>query len=123
MNKGIKKTDEEIIDLLILDTKRSKLKWVTKDDTITSKKINVYGSNVITTIMTLSDELVEDEELINIYGYSAEFSNYITQNVISLDIYMNKNGKKNIFCRRIIAHQLKLSDLIMVIYAQNNSDK
>ena len=118
MNKGVKKSDEEIINLLILDTRRSNLKWEYTDDTITTKKISVYGSNVITTIMTISDELVEDEELVNMYGYSAEFTNYISQKVVSLDIYMNKNGKKNIFVRRIVSHQLKLSDLIQTIYDQ-----
>ena len=118
------KNNEEIIDLLILDTKEKNIKWdASTDNKITTKKVFFYGELKITFTIIILDELVEDEESVNIYGYSVEYADYITKNIATLSIYMNKNDKENIFIKKIVSDQLKLSDLIQSIYELEYTNK
>jgi hypothetical protein len=51
-----------------------------------------------------------EEELDDVpYQFQAYFEH---SNIISLEVYLSKNSKKEIFCKRIIDHQLKLSELL-----------
>lgn len=119
----VTKSDEEIIDLLMEDTKRGKLHWYEDDSDpdcnyIYTRMINKYAKIPgkrdelrIDTIFKISDQLIEEEEDQDI-GY--EFQD-LFNNMISLDIYMSKNLKKEVFCRRILTGQLKLSNLLEAI--------
>jgi len=118
-----KKSDSDIIDLLMEDTKKNKLEWYGEDDMIYTKVTKNYGETKIDTIFKISDQLMEDEYGENeMFGY--EFQDMFS-NVITLDIYMSKNGKKEIFCRRISIGQLKLSNLLEIVLPdlRKKSDK
>ena len=116
-----KKTDEQIIDRLISETKNNTRHWyfVGKESEIeflytkVRKEVEIRGTKtIIDTIFKISDQLIEEEDDDEIYS---EFQ-YPSQknNIITLEIYISKNNKKEIFCRRISSHQLKLSDLVGV---------
>jgi len=112
-----KKTDEQIINRLLDDTREGKLTWYfdEKLDYIYCRRCivkdgisNIKGSDKIYIIFRLSDSSIEEEQ-----EPYYEFQDYFgTCTILSLDIYMSKNLKKEIFCRRIIAHQLKLTELL-----------
>lgn len=108
-----KKSDSDIIDLLMEDTKKNELEWYGEDDMIYTKISKKYGYTKIDTIFKISDQLIEEEYDNEIFGY--EFQNMFSD-VITLDVYMSKNGKKEIFCRRILTGQLKLSNLLEIIW-------
>ncbi len=107
-----KKSDIDIIDLLMEDTKKGRLHWFGEDDMIYTNVVEKYGETAVDTIFKISDQLIEDEYENEMFGY--EFQDMFS-NVITLDIYMRKNNKKEIFCRRISTGQLKLSNLLEII--------
>lgn len=116
----VTKSDEDIIDLLMEDTKRGWLHWYEDDSDpdcnyIYTRMIKKYPKIIgkrnelrVDTIFKISDQLIEEEQDEDI-GF--EFQD-LFNNMISLDIYMSKNLKKEVFCRRILTGQLKLSNLL-----------
>lgn len=113
-----KKTDEQIINRLLDDTREGKLTWYfdEKLEYIYCRRgivkdgiSNIKGSERIDIIFRLSDSSIEEEQE-PYYEFQDYFMDACT--ILSLDIYMSKNLKKEIFCRRIIAHQLKLTELL-----------
>jgi hypothetical protein len=106
----VKKSDEDIIDQLMVDTVDGKFEWLEKNDIIYTKLEKTYNDTKVELYFELSDTLLEDEYAENVmFGY--EFQDMFS-NMITLDIFMCKNNKKKVFVKRISMHQLKLSDLL-----------
>jgi hypothetical protein len=106
----VKKTDDEIIDRLIEDTREEKLKWfASTDDLIYAKHRKIYGNTVVDVIFKLFDQFEEQYSEFAYYDFHDGFDT-----ILVLDIYFSKNNKKEIFCKRISAYQLKLSNLVAI---------
>ena len=117
----VKKTDEQIVERLMNDSKDHKFHWHKDSDYIYTKLMKVHEDTKIDIIFKISDQL----EQLEIYS---EYQNELQDDfdsIITLDIYMRKNGKKEIFCRRISALQLKLSNLLEIVLPmiENKIDK
>ena len=116
----VKKTDEQIISKLLEDTKANKLRWYFVGEeraieylyTKVRKEVTIKGDKtIISTIFKIADQLIEDDE-----QYSEFQEDIFAQvNLITLDVLFNKNNKKDIFCKRILGHQLKLSELVALV--------
>lgn len=103
-----KKSNIDIINRLMNDTKLDKLHWYYKDDDILYTKIILLekGSRI-----TLIFEITDVDS-----GYD-NYSEYDFHNsMIVLDIFLSKKNNKNrIFIKRISDYQIKLSDLTMEV--------
>lgn len=107
----VKKTDEEIIERLMEDTRGNKLKWyATTDDLIYAKHRKIYGNTVVDVIFKIFDQFEEQYSEFAYYDFHDGFDT-----ILVLDIYFSKNNKKEIFCKRISAYQLKLSNLLAIV--------
>ncbi len=115
----IRKTNDKIIKSLTDDTKKGKLHWYTDDKTIYTRLVKILGEDESTTridlIFKISDETIEDEynDYAHYFGY--EQSSLFETTIVTLEIYMSKNKKKEVFCKKISTDQLALSDLLGVI--------
>lgn len=119
----VRKTDIEIIERLISDTKRGALNWYGDDDYIYTRVVTTPVNEIrVDTIFKISDQQVE-QETDDLFTY--EFQDMFSA-VVTLDIYMSKyrksDGKwvassKEKFCRRlsISGTQLKLSELLETV--------
>lgn len=115
-----KKTDDEIVDRLTEESKKGLLNWYRDQDFIYTRRIIKKDDTRIDILFKISDELLEDE----IYSEYAYYQDAMGS-MITLDIYMTKNHKREIFIRRISMPQLKLSDLLEVVMpnVKNKPDK
>lgn len=115
----IPKKNEQILDLLIDDTKKGKLHWYADNpnDFIYTKMVKIFtdkrGDTRIDTIFKLSDSIYE-EEYPEMGFVSYEFQD-LFNSLTTLDIYIKKNNKKEIFCKRISDHQMKLDELMRLV--------
>lgn len=109
----VSRSDKEIIDKLISDTKRNAIHWYNTTDMIYCKIGKQIGNNLIFIIFKISDQMVEE------YPYNKfdfdQSSSDVNDTVIVLDIYISKSNKREIFCKRIQDYQLKLINLIDTI--------
>lgn len=105
-----KKTDEQIIDQLMAESKKGLLNWYSDNDYIYTRRIIKKNDTRVDILFKISDQLLEDEIYSEYAYYQDAFANMIT-----LDIYMTKNHKKEIFIRRISSFQLKLSNLLEIV--------
>jgi hypothetical protein len=115
----VKKTDEQIINKLLDDTREGKLSWYSdmtlnymycRRRIVKDPSSNIKEEDKIDIIFKLSDDIVEQEQDTFPYEFQDYFSDSYT--IISLDIYMSKNLKREVFCRRVTNHQLKLTELM-----------
>jgi hypothetical protein len=127
----VPKKNEQIIDLLINDTKKDKIYWYTDNpnDFIYTRMIKLYsdkrGDTRIDIIFKLSDSIYEEEFEYPEMGYASyEFQN-LFNSITTLDIYIKKNNKKEIFCKRISDYQMKLDELmrLVIIVMKKNPSK
>lgn len=124
----IRKSNEDLIEDLTHDTFERKLRWYGDDSMdyyyCRRRVIKNDISNIkddkdkIDIIFKISESLVDEEEDDVPYQFQAYYESYPS---ISLEIYMSKNGKKEIFCKRIMDHQLKLVELLSTVV--HNSEK
>lgn len=107
----VKKTKEQIIDTLLSDTRSGNLIWYIDRDIKYSRHTLIHDKdNRIDVIFKLSEDLMEDEYSLDSMYYMGEMFDTIT-----LDIYLCKNNKKEIFCDRIYTNQFKLYDLMRIV--------
>jgi len=118
------KPEDEIISTLMRDTKDKKFTWYAdpKEEILYCKRrlvkdpsTNIKGNDKIDLIFKISDQLVEEEIDEDDYMFAEYQGFYPSRNLISLDISISKNNKKEIFCRRITSYQLKLTELLEII--------
>lgn len=102
------KTNEDIIDNLLSDTRTNKIIWFSDDD-IFYTKINVKDD--INIIFKFSDTYEEEEEYTEFGAYMDMFS----FNMLTLDVYLTKKYKKEMYCKRITSNQVKLQDLLNML--------
>jgi len=94
---------EQIIELLIKDTIGNKLHWYYDYDYFYCKIMTQNKNTTVHTIFKLSETVFPNSE----FGYD-DF-------VVNLDIYISKNKKNEIFCKRISDYQLKLVELLNAV--------
>lgn len=105
---GVVKTDEQILDIILSDTRSGNLLWkIDRDIRYSRYSFTHNDSNKIDLIFKLSEDLMEDEDFDHMY-YNFSMEN------ITLDIYLSKNNKKEFFCKRIFTFQYKLNEIMRI---------
>jgi hypothetical protein len=104
---NMRKSDNEIVDRLLKDTKSGSLNWYLNelDMYVYTRVITVDNSNRIDVIFKLLEGLDNDDY------FAVEYAELYNDNLVYLDIYMTKNKGNEIFCRRISKEQNKLTEL------------
>jgi hypothetical protein len=109
-----RKTDSEIIENLTEDTKKGKFHWYGNSTLLYTRrrivKSSSKGETNVDTIFKLFEQEIEEE-----YPIPMNFSyEYEMDPIVTMDIYISKNGKKEIHCKRITGFQFKLSQLMAI---------
>lgn len=106
------KTSEQIISLLIKDTIENKLHWYSDDDYYYCRILTQKKNTIVHTIFKISETPFVNDD----FGYD--------DYAINLDIYLSKNKKKEIFCKRITGYQLRLIELMnAVVFVKKDKPK
>lgn len=116
-----KKSNNEIIESLIKDTKDNKFKWYRNQDELfyaRRRKIvkTKYGETILDIIFRIYEQEIGHDDYYDEYSnFSWEYQQLMKEKLITLDILITKNGKKEILCRKMTNYQHNLKTLIKEI--------